>query len=150
MSGSGPLGPSFLGVWQSLQPSVVTRYLPRSSGARAVVAAGIGWAAGGGTCCGWPHPDSAIANVAHDKAHNSSGLTMRMTSSGEEVHLHRDGSTGCWPQTSTVPRQRRGSSGNDCLNLALQLAAVRDACEVHNSPSRPLYSCLDAGCRNSG
>src|SRR5689334_19706271 len=30
MSGSGPLGPIFSGVWQSLQPAMVTRYLPRS------------------------------------------------------------------------------------------------------------------------
>ena len=28
MSGSGPLGPTFHGVWQSWQPEVVTRYLP--------------------------------------------------------------------------------------------------------------------------
>src|SRR5688572_32908852 len=31
MSGSGPLGPTFHGVWQSLHPEVVTRYLPRTS-----------------------------------------------------------------------------------------------------------------------
>jgi hypothetical protein len=30
-SGSGPLGPIFSGVWQSLQPPTVTRYLPRST-----------------------------------------------------------------------------------------------------------------------
>src|SRR5262245_30551627 len=29
MSGSGPLGPSFQGVWQSLQPMARTRYAPR-------------------------------------------------------------------------------------------------------------------------
>ena len=32
MSGSGPLAPIFQGVWQSLQPMVVTRYFPRSMG----------------------------------------------------------------------------------------------------------------------
>ena len=37
MSGSGPLAPIFKGVWQSLQPPTVTRYLPRST--RAWVAA---------------------------------------------------------------------------------------------------------------
>jgi hypothetical protein len=31
MSGSGPFGPSFHGVWQSLHPMIVTRYLPRST-----------------------------------------------------------------------------------------------------------------------
>src|SRR6185503_15302651 len=31
MSGSGPFGPIFFGVWQSWQPAIVTRYLPRSS-----------------------------------------------------------------------------------------------------------------------
>src|SRR5688572_7979056 len=31
MSGSGPLGPTFHGVWQSLHPEVVTRYLPRAA-----------------------------------------------------------------------------------------------------------------------
>src|SRR5215510_1166404 len=31
MSGSGPLGPILSGVWQSLQPITVTRYLPRST-----------------------------------------------------------------------------------------------------------------------
>src|SRR5262245_8384015 len=30
MSGSGPRGPSFHGVWQSLQPMVLTRCAPRS------------------------------------------------------------------------------------------------------------------------
>ena len=29
MSGSGPFGPIFQGVWQSLQPPIVTRYSPR-------------------------------------------------------------------------------------------------------------------------
>ena len=33
MSGSGPLGPSFHGVWQSLQLPKFTRYLPRSMAA---------------------------------------------------------------------------------------------------------------------
>src|SRR5215470_17884067 len=31
MSGSGPLGPILSGVWQSLQPPTVTRYLPRAT-----------------------------------------------------------------------------------------------------------------------
>ena len=31
ISGSGPAGPSFHGVWQSLHPATVTRYLPRAS-----------------------------------------------------------------------------------------------------------------------
>src|SRR5690349_9759655 len=31
MSGSGPLGPITHGVWQSLQPEVVTMYLPRAT-----------------------------------------------------------------------------------------------------------------------
>src|SRR5262252_9145798 len=31
MSGSGPLGPIFSGVWQSLQPTALTRYLPRAA-----------------------------------------------------------------------------------------------------------------------
>src|SRR3954452_23022956 len=30
MSGSGPRGPIFSGVWQSLQPAIWTMYLPRS------------------------------------------------------------------------------------------------------------------------
>src|SRR5438105_15014776 len=32
MSKSGPFGPGFLGVWQSLHPPIVTRYFPRSTG----------------------------------------------------------------------------------------------------------------------
>src|SRR5581483_12165454 len=32
VSGSGPFGPIFFVVWQSLQPPIVTRYLPRSTG----------------------------------------------------------------------------------------------------------------------
>src|SRR3954469_13221536 len=39
MSGSGPLGPILSGVWQSLQPPTVTRYLPRSTRACCVWAA---------------------------------------------------------------------------------------------------------------
>src|SRR5262245_11118818 len=31
MSGSGPLGPIVHGVWQSLQPIVLTRWAPRST-----------------------------------------------------------------------------------------------------------------------
>src|SRR5262249_33954223 len=31
MSGSGPLGPILSGVWQSLHPIIVIRYLPRST-----------------------------------------------------------------------------------------------------------------------
>src|SRR5512145_2247562 len=31
MSGSGPFGPSLIGVWQSLQRPNVTRYLPRAT-----------------------------------------------------------------------------------------------------------------------
>ena len=31
MSGSGPAAPIFHGVWQSLQPATVTRYLPRAA-----------------------------------------------------------------------------------------------------------------------
>src|SRR5689334_11900934 len=30
MSGSGPFGPIFQGVWQSLHPPIVTRYWPRA------------------------------------------------------------------------------------------------------------------------
>src|SRR4051794_5995580 len=30
MSGSGPFGPIFTGVWQSSQPMAFTRYLPRA------------------------------------------------------------------------------------------------------------------------
>src|SRR4051812_17469822 len=32
MSGSGPFGPIFVGVWQSLQADVDTMYFPRSTG----------------------------------------------------------------------------------------------------------------------
>src|SRR5438105_2059333 len=32
ISGSGPFGPNFFGVWQSLQPPTVVKYLPRSTG----------------------------------------------------------------------------------------------------------------------
>src|SRR5687768_3565843 len=31
MSGSGPFGPTLNGVWQSLQPPMVTRYSPRAT-----------------------------------------------------------------------------------------------------------------------
>src|SRR5687768_4691147 len=31
MSGAGPDGPTFHGVWQSLHPAIVTRYLPRET-----------------------------------------------------------------------------------------------------------------------
>src|SRR5690242_13090920 len=40
MSFSGPFGPIFHGVWQSLQPRMVTRYLPRSTGEFAAGALG--------------------------------------------------------------------------------------------------------------
>ena len=33
MSGSGPFGPSFNGVWQSWQPMMLTRYAPRCTAA---------------------------------------------------------------------------------------------------------------------
>src|SRR5215470_14886157 len=39
MSGSGPLGPILSGVWQSLQPTALTRYLPRAALPAALVAA---------------------------------------------------------------------------------------------------------------
>src|SRR5689334_15928764 len=32
ISASGPLGPNFFGVWQSLHPPTSVRYLPRSTG----------------------------------------------------------------------------------------------------------------------
>src|SRR5262249_13938219 len=32
ISGSGPFGPNFFGVWQSLHPPTSVRYLPRSTG----------------------------------------------------------------------------------------------------------------------
>ena len=38
MSGSGPFGPSLNGVWQSWQPLVLTRYLPRATGVDASAA----------------------------------------------------------------------------------------------------------------
>ena len=38
MSGSGPFGPIFSGVWQSLQPPMVTRYWPRAIRAGSVCA----------------------------------------------------------------------------------------------------------------
>src|SRR5262249_48658750 len=38
MSGSGPCGPLFNGVWQSLQPTTLTRYSPRLT---ASVGAGV-------------------------------------------------------------------------------------------------------------
>src|SRR5262245_42416220 len=44
MSGSGPFGPIFTGVWQSWHADVLTRYLPRSTGETtgAAVAGGAG------------------------------------------------------------------------------------------------------------
>ncbi len=42
MSGSGPRGPSFHGVWQSLQPMILTRYAPRSRRAVSPGLAGVG------------------------------------------------------------------------------------------------------------
>ena len=39
MSGSGPCGPIFHGVWQSLQPMIFTRYSPRLTGRRAACGA---------------------------------------------------------------------------------------------------------------
>ena len=45
MSGSGPSLRSFHGVWQSLHPPTVTRYLPRSTGEAG--RAGFGPLAGG-------------------------------------------------------------------------------------------------------
>src|SRR6185436_4730617 len=41
MSASGPLGPSFLGVWQSLQPPTVVRYFPRCTGVCAGASAAL-------------------------------------------------------------------------------------------------------------
>src|ERR1043166_8760809 len=32
ISGSGPFGPNFFGVWQSLQPPTRVKYFPRSTG----------------------------------------------------------------------------------------------------------------------
>src|SRR5215471_15881099 len=50
MSGSGPFGPNFFGVWQSLQPPTVVRYLPRSTGdwAGAAAAETAGFVSAGG------------------------------------------------------------------------------------------------------
>src|SRR5687767_14553486 len=45
MSGSGPFGPITQGVWQSLQPEVVTRYFPRTA---LSFAAGAAWASASG------------------------------------------------------------------------------------------------------
>src|SRR5581483_104231 len=45
MSGSGPFGPIFLVVWQSLQPPAITSVLPRST------SDGWGAAAAGGAGC---------------------------------------------------------------------------------------------------
>src|SRR5689334_2323180 len=50
ISGSGPLGPSLKGVWQSLQPPIVTRYLPRA------------------TLSGFRARPSAAPRVVHDAA----------------------------------------------------------------------------------
>src|SRR5581483_11063010 len=41
MSGSGPFGPIFSGVWQSLQEAMVTKYLPRSIWAALSAAEGL-------------------------------------------------------------------------------------------------------------
>src|SRR5215472_664975 len=38
-SGPGPFGPNFTGVWQSLQPAIVTRYFPWAT--RAVLSCGL-------------------------------------------------------------------------------------------------------------
>jgi hypothetical protein len=40
MSGSGPIGPIFFGVWQSLQPPAVTSVFPRATSASCDIAAG--------------------------------------------------------------------------------------------------------------
>ena len=45
ISGSGPFSPIFQGVWQSLQPEVVTRYLPRAS--LSAVGSFVPWARAG-------------------------------------------------------------------------------------------------------
>jgi len=65
MSGSGPFGPIFSGVWQSWQPLVATRYSPRFAGS-ADVGAGAG-AAVPATWSGfpaWPPPQADSPTVA--------------------------------------------------------------------------------------
>jgi hypothetical protein len=45
MSGSGPFAPIFIGVWQSLQDMIATRYLPRAAAPAGATFAGAGFAA---------------------------------------------------------------------------------------------------------
>src|SRR5215217_9375074 len=54
MSGSGPLAPIFVGVWQSSQPMAFTRYLPRATEPPAGAADPVAFAAGGAAA--WPPP----------------------------------------------------------------------------------------------
>src|SRR5688572_30635930 len=71
MSGSGPVGPIFHGVWQSLHPATVTRYLPRatlSAGAEAVGLAPSGPAASAGRAKA-SQASAAMALIATDR-HN--------------------------------------------------------------------------------
>src|SRR5436309_423890 len=59
MSSSGPFGPIFHGVWQSLQPIVFTRFAPRSTRVFCWSVDGVGaWPAGGATA-----PSRALENA---------------------------------------------------------------------------------------
>ena len=61
MSGSGPLGPSFHGVWQSLQPMARTRYALSSTGAALAVV----WScASGGVETARPSPPARKMSAA--------------------------------------------------------------------------------------
>ena len=71
MSGSGPFGPIFNGVWQSLQPPAVTRYLPRSTGDMAGAAATV--FSGGGIRC-WLAGAGRDQQRARDREPNVTGM----------------------------------------------------------------------------
>src|SRR5512146_751684 len=58
MSGAGPLAPIVHGVWQSLQPMAVTRYLPRAA---ALVPADFAAAFFAGAACAVVPVDTAIS-----------------------------------------------------------------------------------------
>ena len=73
MSGSGPLSPIFHGVWQSLQPAIVTRYLPRATCGRIGGDGGAGERERQGAdgeserCVSWGHLQGEFADPAVDE-----------------------------------------------------------------------------------
>jgi hypothetical protein len=82
ISGSGPVGPIFAGVWQSWHPAVSTMYLPRSMGE------GVGAGGGGGGGAGVAH--AAMRTEPHT---NPANRALYLMSTSGDIESFRNAIT---------------------------------------------------------